>query len=181
MLPPSVLTCKSEIRWKERQYECILRESTLTFFVRIDDVSRKPVGRHALLHLNLQSARDGALHVIPSDVDDAFACICKSDKTFFEKIEVVLATTRALVNDLYSVRKRFKRGSRQCANHGYYAAVIGASDFDAASTSFAVVPIRVAERSTVDPVWDCIGREAAHSALRVASIECCLPRKCCGR
>lgn len=131
--------------------------ATSTYLICVDDMSRKPVGRHAFLHLNFQRARNWALGVLPSNVDYAFAGICKLDEGVFEKIEVVLATSRALVNDLCPVSERLRRDMRQFTNHRCDASAIGAGDFDAASAGLAIIPVRVAECSAIDAVWDSVG------------------------
>lgn len=71
-----------------------------TYHVCAYSLHREPVRRHTFLHVDLQWAGDGALDVIPADIDDALASGRELFEGVLKEIEMVGATSGALIDDL---------------------------------------------------------------------------------
>ena len=71
--------------------------------VRIDHLHTEPVGRDAVLVVELQRRRDGAVDEVPGDGDDALGLRGEGGEGVGEEVEVVQAAAGALVNDLAGI------------------------------------------------------------------------------
>lgn len=120
----------------------------------IDDLSREPVLRYTGLHVDRERGGDGTSDVVPRHIDDASGLGSKLGEGILIKIEVVGATTWALVGD-----------------HGSDALAIGALDGDTGAAVGGIAPVRVGESSSVDTRGQSVLCERALSARGVASVE----------